>query len=319
MPSTQTPHAQPSRRGTGRTTMRRTCARSSTASRRRRAWTPSCPKRGILSLAPKFFGNKGTPYYYAGYGASYIKALLDIYPNIGLEETKFLKAPTGYWTKSNIRKYFANFAAKRNFDPLLASNWYQWTAKDILAEKGSSIMNKYRGSIKKALKDVYPDLALEDGKFHYVPTKYWTHSTANRRKFFDDYAVLRGFDPLVARNWYGISAKTFYNKGPMPIYKNSLSNALITLYPDIGLVKSEFRRMPADYWGIDTRRQFFDDVAKHLNFDPLVPSNWHSIRDGILRKYKGYGTVKRYYRGNIVRGLVDVYRFNRKTLKKLIT
>lgn len=80
------------------------------------------------------------------FSSSYIKAVLELYPNIGLDEAKFNRAPSmssrvfrcllnyllaNYWTKANIKKFFNNFANARNFDPRDPSNWYQFTYRDI--------------------------------------------------------------------------------------------------------------------------------------------------------------------------------------------
>jgi hypothetical protein len=44
----------------------------------------------------------------------------------------------GYWKQekgANVREFFVRFAQRRNFDPLVAENWYSIHQKDIVATK----------------------------------------------------------------------------------------------------------------------------------------------------------------------------------------
>lgn len=36
----------------------------------------------------------------------------------------------------------------------------------------------------------------------------------------------------------------------------------------------------------ENRREFFDSVAQHENFDPLVAANWINMDESVLKKYK---------------------------------
>lgn len=82
---------------------------------------------------------------------SLIKTLMFLFPNIGLEEKKFPILPStficclidnllisgNYWMDvGKRRELFDNIAKSRNFDPLIAENWYKF-AKDARTEKVS--------------------------------------------------------------------------------------------------------------------------------------------------------------------------------------
>ena len=43
----------------------------------------------------------------------------------------FLAQQSGYWTKTNMRLYFENFAKSRSMDPLLAETWYNVSINDV--------------------------------------------------------------------------------------------------------------------------------------------------------------------------------------------
>jgi len=52
-----------------------------------------------------------------------------------VEKAGFAPMPMGYWNAKqgkNMRAFFENFAKRNRFDPLLAENWYKFTAQEIL-------------------------------------------------------------------------------------------------------------------------------------------------------------------------------------------
>jgi hypothetical protein len=82
-----------------------------------------------------------------------VSAVVDAYPNIGLDQSKFILTPSmialsevitcvsktdsfikteTYWLAPNNHKiFFDNFAKARGFDPLKAHNWYSVSKDDI--------------------------------------------------------------------------------------------------------------------------------------------------------------------------------------------
>lgn len=97
-----------------------------------------------------------------------------------------------FWTKpENRRLFFDEFAKSRGFDPLLASNWYDFISDDFIKIKvciclfllfhtyvfilfllkgGSGVLKHYDGSYSQALLDVYPFIGLEALKFKFIPS-----------------------------------------------------------------------------------------------------------------------------------------------------
>ena len=149
--------------------------------------------------------------------------------------------------------------------------------------------------------DLFPDIGLEASKFHrqcmsvsFLPCFYFYSKfqintlliiilpsfclfsvdvwgdLGNQRRFFENYAETKGFDPLVPENWYlqsteGISDVKVYcclllllcffclfvcrfdmmlmvlqgaNK-IISFYNRSIAKALLTIFPDIGLLPSQ--------------------------------------------------------------------------------
>ena len=88
-------------------------------------------------------------------------------------------------------------------------------------------MHKYHYSLILALQDVYPDIGLDSNRFSkkpgmstspspyqftyllfyfvsfHISGNYWNNDD-NKREFFKQFAAKRGFDPLIATNWYSV-------------------------------------------------------------------------------------------------------------------
>lgn len=85
------------------------------------------------------------------YGGSLIRALTSVFPDIGLQESKFAKLPRMLFARlspklivclenylddvDNRRKYLADFAKNHGFDPLVHENWSSSTINALRSEK----------------------------------------------------------------------------------------------------------------------------------------------------------------------------------------
>lgn len=137
-----------------------------------------------------------------------------------------------------MRMFFEKYAKSNNFDPLVPENWYNISRQEVLSIKvycamvsdvnnnsftkgATAILSSYRGSVKRAIIDLFPEIGLDPSKFTTLPCKfgvlfvavaycivdnYW-FEMANRRKFLVDFAKHKGFDPLVPENWYPLLAE----------------------------------------------------------------------------------------------------------------
>jgi hypothetical protein len=105
-----------------------------------------------------------------------------------------------------------------------------------------------------------------------------------------------------------ISIITWYPQGGAGLlvkYNNSLSQALIEVYPEIGLRAHKFKIVPSmlfffllkiflkkmfifplehHYSNKENIKQFFDDFASSNGFDPLIAENWYSVTLADLKK-----------------------------------
>eukprot|EP00026_Physarum_polycephalum_P001009 Phypoly_transcript_01010.p1 GENE.Phypoly_transcript_01010~~Phypoly_transcript_01010.p1 ORF type:complete len:1168 (+),score=148.17 Phypoly_transcript_01010:225-3728(+) len=206
---------------------------------------------------------------------------------------------------TNMRLFLEDFARSRNLDPYKAETWYNIPYKIFYNNKGArAILQKFRGGYYKALLHVFPDIGLNAETFNKI---LWT-DVNNRRKFFELFAQKFDFDPLVPDNWYTQQRDIILAmKGAARVlsyHDNSVTQALVDLFPDIGLDKTKFH---SSYRYIDSRVKFFMRYAAKMNFDPLVPENWYKIPKEDLESFKGADKVISYHKNNVHKALMELF------------
>jgi len=236
-----------------------------------------------------------------------------VFPDIGLAKNKFPVLPRYYWFgPQHRRRFFEDFAKAKGFDPLVPKNWYTVSIDTILQTKGGErVMLFYGRSLNRALLHLFPEIELEKQK---VPTHiraYWSEES-RRRKFFVSFAREKGFDPLIAANWYRVTRdEVLAAKGGQSVmaYHNaSFVDALYDLFPDIKIEKTKFSFVPYNYWAnVANRKRLFEQFAKERGFDPLIPDNWYGIKGKDLHTMKGGGRVLSYYNWNFVKAVTTLF------------
>eukprot|EP00026_Physarum_polycephalum_P001288 Phypoly_transcript_01289.p1 GENE.Phypoly_transcript_01289~~Phypoly_transcript_01289.p1 ORF type:complete len:982 (+),score=115.84 Phypoly_transcript_01289:110-3055(+) len=226
------------------------------------------------------------------------------------------KKPHGFWQSekgANLRKFFIDFAKEKGVDPLKASSWYNQSVKSFANFSGmSSVFHYFNGSYIKAITSVFPEIQFDTSKFLSVTQRYWM-DVKNRRNFFDSFAKRNGFDPLNPEKWYRVSYQSILDcKGGnslLAIFPNkSASRALMSVYPEIGFVRSKFSFVPRSYWEKSkNRRTYLEDFAKSKKFDPLVPENWYKISTAQLLVETNAHTVLSFNDGNLPASLSALF------------
>jgi len=177
------------------------------------------------------------------YYSSMIKALMDVYPDIGLEEAKFnpdIRKESVLRIPRIAKDFFGSFARKHGFDPLVAENWYYVSRSMLMSEKrAKAVLAPFQFSHVLGLLAVYPHIGLEKSKFRTFPK-----TVEFRRRFFADFSRKQSMDPLVAANWYSSKlfnrsrmTETEVGKGILRQFGGSLPQALMDAFPNIGLEK----------------------------------------------------------------------------------
>jgi len=133
--------------------------------------------RAILS-------QKGGASVLASYRGSYIKAIIDLYPELTLDHVHFYgyryhhATDSWFYTRQARRYFFDAFACHYKFDPLSSCEWYTIVTGHLKLRKGGKqILDFYSGSFIKGLQDVYPDLLVEIQMFHPNDIAKYNHST----------------------------------------------------------------------------------------------------------------------------------------------
>jgi len=145
---------------------------------------------------------------------------------------------------------------------------------------------------------------VDEGKFN---------ATTLRRHFFDKFAASKGFDSLVAANWYKVTKEEINSakgSGILVAYQCSLMKALLHLYPSIGLDPTKFKSIPRNYWkSAENRRGFLVAFARRKKFDPLVAASWYSanIIASFYSSKKGRGMLASYYKGSLAKALLHLF------------
>jgi len=203
------------------------------------------------------------------------------------------------------------FAKSKNFDPLVSENWYSVKREEIFLRKGGrAVLSYYKNNPAKALIHLYPEVTFEKLRFQSQP--YQLDKPDKRKRLFTNFALKKGFDPLIPNNWYSVSRdEILAMKGASALlrcYNRSMIKALVSLFPNIGLTEHKFAILPHNFWQeTQNRRDFFVQFAKEKRFDALVPSNWYPISLQNLIRCKGASTVLRYYQGNFVVALQNLF------------
>jgi len=83
--------------------------------------------------------------------------------------------------------------------------------------------------MRAALVANYPEIGLD--RYFHVPNQHWKNKE-NCRKHFLQFSISRGFDPLVASNWFPYLDVSLKELRPvLRNYEYSLMRALTDLYP----------------------------------------------------------------------------------------
>eukprot|EP00026_Physarum_polycephalum_P002368 Phypoly_transcript_02374.p1 GENE.Phypoly_transcript_02374~~Phypoly_transcript_02374.p1 ORF type:complete len:856 (+),score=113.95 Phypoly_transcript_02374:207-2774(+) len=154
--------------------------------------------------------------------------------------------------------------------------------------------------------DIFDTVASVDLK----PQNHWTTKEGvNSRKFLEQYAKSRNFDPLVPENWYKVQKKDFLKlQGLLKTFKGGYVKALLYLFPNIGLDESKFVSEQKKFWkDLKNRQSFFIEFAKRNDFDPSDPANWYSVSPTLLYNTENAQKALRAYNGDLARALLHVF------------
>eukprot|EP00026_Physarum_polycephalum_P002532 Phypoly_transcript_02539.p1 GENE.Phypoly_transcript_02539~~Phypoly_transcript_02539.p1 ORF type:complete len:901 (+),score=86.30 Phypoly_transcript_02539:60-2762(+) len=254
-------------------------------------------QRGIQAILKRF-------------GKSIPRALIHLYPNIGLKLSKMQSLEVSRWSDVGYRKqFFLDFAEQLKFDPLIPQNWYNVSKANLMGHKGIRRVAAFHGGVIRALKALFPNVEFHSAKFCF---KKRPENTAGALEILNAFANRLGFDPLQPANWYCVKAnelrKVKGGRSLLQLHKGGLAAVLMQTYPTLRWDKSKFPAVPHKYWqNKDHQKEFFTLFAREQNFEPLVPENWYKISAPQLFKFKGIGKIIENYNGSFVGALLSSF------------
>jgi len=105
------------------------------------------------------------------YDGKFQKALVDLFPDIGLDINRFSYVPPNHWLQpENRRKFFDDFAKFNGFDALIPENWYSVDRQSILSLKNTKSILYYYRNLSDALIRIYPEVDFDKTRLH-IKTK----------------------------------------------------------------------------------------------------------------------------------------------------
>jgi len=167
-----------------------------------------------------------------------------------------------------------------------AEKWYSVTHDQIVTAGGSSLLGYYNRSHIEALVKLYPELTLKHGNFLKF-SRGWRapgwKELAKQRKFFDNYAKSKNFNPLDAEKWYSVTHYQIIRAGGNSLlryYNRSHIEALVKLYPELMLKKKNFVKLskrPPRRKTFAKPRKIFEAFTKYKKLNPLDTEKWHHV------------------------------------------
>eukprot|EP00026_Physarum_polycephalum_P002318 Phypoly_transcript_02324.p1 GENE.Phypoly_transcript_02324~~Phypoly_transcript_02324.p1 ORF type:complete len:754 (+),score=90.25 Phypoly_transcript_02324:5-2266(+) len=175
------------------------------------------------------------------YGGKLHSCLMQVYPDIGLEESKF-NFSSKWEDRENRKSILLQFATVNSFDPSSAETWYSKSLTQLESvPEIRSMLHYYKGDHVAALIDLFPDIDLDPSKFSAVPN--WK-DVNSRKELFCEIARQHDFDPYEPVNWYSFSHVYLSHKSAKHIvkkyYNGNIANGLLHMFPNISLDKNQF-------------------------------------------------------------------------------
>jgi hypothetical protein len=118
------------------------------------------------------------------YNNSLCKALQTIYPEHKWEMWKFKQSPKHYWDDiKNQRIFFDSVAKKLGIEKM--EDWYTVKNRDVRDLKVDGVLSRYRGSLIRALKSIYPEYEWKEWRFFRTTHHFWKDES-NALSFMKD-------------------------------------------------------------------------------------------------------------------------------------
>lgn len=235
------------------------------------------------------------------YGSIY-NALVSAFPEVKWDATCFEKVPAKYWDSSANRKNF--FESVRRELKLEMSDWGKLTTQQFKELGGAGLLDRYGGSLFRALVDNYEDYDWSKTDFSNInpnPQHHWDN-IENSRIFLDQIGKKLGIKK--PSDWGKIPIKNIqllHGSGLLHKYQNSLYRTLLAVYSEVRWKQEWFENVPRysrEHWNsFKHQKDFIDEISKDYDVEKF--SDWQRITQGVI-KARG-GLVHYLYITNSIR------------------
>lgn len=208
------------------------------------------------------------------YNDSIYRAVVSEYAQFVWNPWMFAVPPKGWNSDEKVQRQFFDWLSDtsqlRNKE-----DWYSLDPSEVIQRGGESILNKYDGSLSRALQRLYPEYRWQSWKFR---PRVSSSLIQKHRNYFDSMALSLGIETL--EDWYNYTCN-FNRKVPqmkniLKYYDQSLVRALTHVYPEHNWQVWRFKQVPKSYWTDQKNMSnYFDWLSNKLKLDE--ERNWESI------------------------------------------
>jgi hypothetical protein len=228
---------------------------------------PKDPKAWAKVRKPDF-ENRGGGAILRFHDGSLLKAFQFVFPEIDWrKERKMKKKPYYFWkSMENQKNFLLKMAETLQFPVGDLSPWYRVIGKDIIRLGGKSLLLEYNSSIPKMLREVFPEHEWDLNRFLKRPQNFWK-SREVQRSTMKEIGHKLGIPETDMSFWYKVSYEEVVKnggKGVLSNYKNSLSNALVAIFPEYPWNSFKFVHKAHNFWSsTENQRMVLNDLGRN--------------------------------------------------------
>jgi len=200
------------------------------------------------------------------------------------ERVALRRVPRNHWSKLEIRQCFLRYLANR----LSISSTFQWysiTRRDVIKCGGRSFLERYGGSMQRALADLCGEnVEWLPWRFQAVSPGFW-----NQKIHRENFLCWIAKQLFIERNeqWYSVTKRDLIELGGSGFLQRcggTVQRVLVKLCPEFSWDTWRFEGVSRGYWALEfNRRRYFEWLQRDLGVQD--ENQWYSVtaRDIIIR------------------------------------
>jgi len=235
---------------------------------------------------------KGFALYVDYYNQNRIALLSELYPDYYWLPWSFHSMPMNTWNDiKNRRDFFDWIFIQEKFKTM--EDWYTMKGKEFLKYPGGYMINNlYKGSPRKAIKDIYPEFDWKDWMFVHSPPGFWNNDD-NCLKYIEWVKIELGYTKM--EDWYDLQlsklSKKYYGAGIHRRFGGSAILFLEYFFPDYDWIPWKFYRVGNNFWN---KQENIDKYIKWLSIKIGIKKmeDWYEVSGDIFKQNYGSGLLK---------------------------